>query len=516
MKRILFFSVFIAIAALLFKNNADSFEYSGKVVNDIGRPAVNANITVEEIASPNNTMTAVTDTSGRFTFTITDLPEKDHQSPFSLYGNFPNPFNPYTRISYSVDEASDITITIINIFGQTVRTINHGYREAGFYTAIWDGRDEAGKICPSGIYFYKLDVGERSLMSKMLMVDASTGSWISRERVPVEIFKESVDDLYIVTVTHSDAETFVLGPMTIKATADTILTINRIMNKMQLISHNTYMRGTKWYSHSRIVHKVIITKDYLMDKYEVTAGLFSNVMTHALVRGAIYVDSLNVKNSEGDTQVLFKLDTPENPTNMCVKYEDGSFIPKEGCEKYPVTFVSWYGAVFFCYERNIIEGLPQTIDISDWIFDFKSTGYRLPTDAEWELAAAWTDRREYAFGSDPGYYKPMNVQLNPDDFDDILSPVGWFSPQGDSHDGMCDLSGNVYEWVWDWFHYYKPSWKDSTLVDPTGPQKGANKIARGGSAYGCFRAARTADKANLPIGLTSMGIGFRTVRLLKD
>jgi len=513
-------AVVIVISVLVVfavQTDARAINYSGKVVNDIGRPAYNATITVRNLANPNEEYTAVTDTTGLFSFVITDV-AGERRIPFRLYGNFPNPFNPCTRISYSLDGASDVKITIYNILGQIVRSIEHGYREPGYYTAIWDGTDDSGEPCSAGVYLYRLDAGGRSLTAKMLMVDSSTGSWINANSVPKAAFKTSGDILYVVTVSHPDAKTLTLGPLTINATTDTLLVIERIMTKMELVHHNTYTRGTdkRYYPHIYPAHRVRITHDFLMDKYEVTTALYCEMLNRALARGEIVVEDGYVKNVVGDSQKLVLVDTPEKKMNVPIVFSGDGFAPKKGMEKIPVSFITWYGAMFYCYERNVHEGFPQAVNITDWSCDIKSTGYRLPTDAEWELAARWTDDREYAFGPDPGHYKPMNVQLNDDGFDNVLSPVGWFSPQGDSHDGICDLSGNVYEWVLDWQGLYDPSWVDSVLVDPTGPETGLNKVCRGGSAQGCFRSARTYDKANIFIADTLMNIGFRTIRVLKD
>ncbi|MBT4484854.1 MAG: SUMF1/EgtB/PvdO family nonheme iron enzyme [Candidatus Latescibacteria bacterium] len=509
----LFKMFFILTGAIVLSATAESLEYSGIVLTDIGRRAANATVTVENLADRSKRFVAVTDTTGRFSFSI-ETAVKEQPIPFQLYGNFPNPFNPQTRISYSIDNASDVTISIYNILGRRVCTMDQGYREPGFYTAVWDGRGDSGNSNSAGVYLYKLDAGGRSITSKMLMVDSSAGSWINAKLVPVNTFKKNEEILYLITVVQPDAETLSLGPMTLNETDEVVLTINRIMTKMQLVKGATFLRGTdkRWYPNLYPAHKVKISRDYLMDKYEVTAGVFSDVMNFALSRGDIVVDSLLVKNTIGDSQILLKLDTPERWTNICVEFRDGAFIPKVECEKSPITFVSWYGAIFFCYERNIMKGLPQAIDVNDWSCDFKSTGYRLPTDCEWALAAKSTELREYPFGKDPGYYKPMNTQLNDDGFNDILAPVGWFSPQGDSYDGVSDMGGNVYEWIWDWRVYYKISWLDSLLVDPTGPENGKNKTCRGGSAYGCFRTARNFDKAHVLVSRTSHDIGFRTVR----
>lgn len=516
MKRIIIHLAFTILVFSHMYSICSAIEYSGKIVNDIGRPAADATITIKNLADPDITFSSVTDTTGTFTFVMTNVEERG-AFPFKLYGNFPNPFNPQTRISYSLDKASEVKITVFNILGQQVRILNQGFREPGFYTVLWDGKTDSGRTNSAGIYLYKLDAGERFLTSKMLMVDASTGSWISARNVPLNTFTENQDILYLLMITHPDAEMLSLGPMTINATTDTVLTIKRILSKMQLVHGNTYFRGTERREYPALLplHRVKITRDFLMDKYEVPVVLFCDVMNHALSRGAISVVERTVKNVEGDSKELFGVDMPGSEINTSIEYSGGILSPREGFEKVPISYVSWYGAMFYCYERNVIEGFPQAIDITDWSCDFKSTGYRLPTDSEWELAAKWIDGRDYAFGPDPGHYKPMNTQLNDDGFDDSLSPVGWFSPQGDSHDGISDLSGNIYEWVWDWQGFYESSWVDSVLVDPTGPPSGINKICRGGSAYGCFRAARTFDKANIRIGDILQAIGFRTIRTLK-
>lgn len=517
MKHLTILSTILSVA-IFSVPSALSLEYSGIVLNDIGRPAAGATVTVANISDDSERYTALTDTTGLFSFGITDV-KASEPIPFKLYGNFPNPFNPTTRISYSIDQPSEVTVIVFNVLGQKVRTINHGYRQPGFYTAIWDGLDDMGKVSSAGVYLYLLNAGGRRLTSKMLMVDAATGSWIGDRGAAKTVFQADNNPLYMITVTHPDARTLTLGPLTINETTDRELVIDRIMTQMQLISKNLYTRGTdkRYYPHIFPDHQVRITHNYLMDKYEVTTALFCDVMNHALGRGAIVLEDGVAKTAGDNPKKLFMYDVPENLMNFSIYADNGRLAPEEGVEKLPTSFVSWYGAMMFCHERNIVEGFPQAIDITDWSYDIKSTGYRLPTDAEWELAARWTDNREYAFGPDPGHYKPINVQLNEDGFSDVLSPVGWFSPQGDSHDGCCDLSGNVYEWVLDWQGEYSTEWTDTILVDPTGPTgPGLNKVCRGGSAMGCFRAARVYDKANINIEAVLSNVGLRSIRVVTD
>ncbi len=84
----------------------------------------------------------------------------------SLSQNYPNPFNPTTTIAYSLPEANQVTLTIYNILGQEVATLlDNQYQEAGNYTIQWNTTDHA-----SGIYFYRLVVGQAVETKKMVLL----------------------------------------------------------------------------------------------------------------------------------------------------------------------------------------------------------------------------------------------------------------------------------------------------------------------------------------------------------
>lgn len=90
---------------------------------------------------------------------------------FKLNQNYPNPFNPTTTISFSLPEASRVTLAVYNVLGQKVRTlINNQLATAGFHAKQWDGRDDAGRQVASGIYFYKLEAGNFSSIKKMVLM----------------------------------------------------------------------------------------------------------------------------------------------------------------------------------------------------------------------------------------------------------------------------------------------------------------------------------------------------------
>jgi len=87
-----------------------------------------------------------------------------------LHGNYPNPFNPATTISYSVKDASPVTVEVYNVKGQLVRTLVRDTKEAGNYSVVWNGRDNNGSACSSGVYYFKMTAGKYSNTRKMIMM----------------------------------------------------------------------------------------------------------------------------------------------------------------------------------------------------------------------------------------------------------------------------------------------------------------------------------------------------------
>ena len=90
------------------------------------------------------------------------------QLAFSL-GNFPNPWNPSTTISYALPEAAEVRLAIYSILGQQVRELVHAYQGSGHYQVEWDGRDTFGQHGAAGIYFYRLEAGQQTEVRKMTL-----------------------------------------------------------------------------------------------------------------------------------------------------------------------------------------------------------------------------------------------------------------------------------------------------------------------------------------------------------
>ena len=91
-----------------------------------------------------------------------------------LLENYPNPFNPETWIPYQLASATNVTITIYDVRGNLVRTLDMGHQPTGIYSgrssaAYWDGRNDSGEAVASGLYFYMLSAGNFSATRKMLL-----------------------------------------------------------------------------------------------------------------------------------------------------------------------------------------------------------------------------------------------------------------------------------------------------------------------------------------------------------
>lgn len=162
---------------------------------------------------------------------------------------------------------------------------------------------------------------------------------------------------------------------------------------------------------------------------------------HKVYLSTYYIDETEV------TQLAYK---PCVDAGVCEK-PSSDYYPTISPNK-PMVEVTWYMAKDYC----------------EW------AGKRLPTEAEWEKAARGTDGRIYPWGNDTpncGLALSTRCEGAPQD-------VCTRSPAGDSFYGLCDMAGNVEEWVADWYDgaYYQVS----PGSNPHGPGSGSKKVVRGG------------------------------------
>ena len=89
---------------------------------------------------------------------------------FRLYENYPNPFNPQTKISYTLPEPSHVSLIIYNISGERVYTLEQSRKSAGHHSIIWDGRDTVGRLVSGGIYIVRIQAGTYNQTIRMLLM----------------------------------------------------------------------------------------------------------------------------------------------------------------------------------------------------------------------------------------------------------------------------------------------------------------------------------------------------------
>jgi len=105
---------------------------------------------------------------------VTGLPEPfevTDQIPtqLELLANYPNPFNPETKIQFGIPESQDVHLAIYDVLGRKIRDLMNSHLPAGRYDVIWNGISDSGQKVSSGVYFYILFSGNQRLVKKMIL-----------------------------------------------------------------------------------------------------------------------------------------------------------------------------------------------------------------------------------------------------------------------------------------------------------------------------------------------------------
>lgn len=240
---------------------------------------------------------------------------------------------------------------------------------------------------------------------------------------------------------------------------------------MQSVPGGAFMMGSSISASEQPIHGVTLAP-FFIDKYEVTNAVWA---------ACVAAKACHLPGSTDG-------------------YDHKPYYGVSAFDNSPVVFVSWYSADSYCHWR----------------------GARLPTEAEWEMAAVWNfstgSSNVYPWGND---WNPANLNacdasclLTNSAFRDAsfndnqpqMAPVGSF-PADVSPSGVMDMGGNVAEWVADWYSaaYYSVSPADN----PTGPASGVEKAVRGGSWSLDKNWARGAARSHFGPLTQAAGIGFR-------
>ena len=200
-------------------------------------------------------------------------------------------------------------------------------------------------------------------------------------------------------------------------------------------------------SDERPRHKVEISRDFYVGKYPVMQELWEAVMGN------------NPSKCKGDAR--------------------------------PVEMVSWFDCVEFCNKLSELENkeLAYTINGMNVTCNWTAKGYRLLTEGEWEYCARGGEYHLYAGSDNVDEVAWYNENSGP------THPVGQKKPNGF---GLYDMSGNVWEWCWDWFdsevYQSRPVTGGEPTSDPRGPTSGSYRVYRGGDWYNYPYSMRASDR----------------------
>jgi formylglycine-generating enzyme required for sulfatase activity len=204
---------------------------------------------------------------------------------------------------------------------------------------------------------------------------------------------------------------------------------------------------------------------------------------HSVKLDAYYIDKYEVTNAQYKACVAAGACQPPQEVFSFIRSD---YYTNAQFDNYPVIYVTWQDANQFCSWR----------------------GGRLPSEAEWEKAARGNiDQRVYPWGNTAPSCALAN--FNPGEHcKRDPNAVGSY-PEGASLFGVMDMSGNVSEWVADWFlfNYYQ----SSPAENPTGPNSGTSRVLRGGSWTNNLNKLQVSNRDNLEPGIASNNIGFRCV-----
>ena len=454
-------------------------------------------ITFTDKSNAKNVFSAYTDKSGKYDVFLWDVNvdvDEHPSSPISLCQNYPNPFTPTTTIPFTLKQAGYVELIVFNILGQEIRSLANKPYHVGHHMEIWDARDNSGNTVSAGVYIYLFKSGGKALMGKMLLVDGGTlsdGSLLSTSgsaKTGKAKFAKPADSMScLVTITGDDIEPFEQDSITVEDEWIYDFTVQRKKTENNGITFTIIPAGT--FKMGNVQGEDI---DYDRPAHEVT------------------LDKFEISINEV-TQNQYRSVMDDNPSHFT------------GDDNQPVEMVTWFDAVLFCNKMSEKAGFERCYNEETFDCDYLKNGFRLPTEAEWEYACRAGTETSYNFGNniddllDAGWYYVNSGDKRLPDGDAGMDeaeqnncrthPVG--QKEANTWE-LNDMHGNVWEWCNDLYGY--DYYNNSPSYNPTGPQRGYNRVLRGGNWHSPSGECRSFNRLAESPGSKSNGYGFRVVR----
>jgi formylglycine-generating enzyme required for sulfatase activity len=272
------------------------------------------------------------------------------------------------------------------------------------------------------------------------------------------------------------------------------------------------------------LHTVRLNSFYIATT-ETTNQQFLDFLNSSITAGSIEVRS-NIVYAKGGNDIYCY--TNQFASYYSIGYNGTAFSITDFRAKHPVVGVMWLGAAAYCNWASIQKSLQPCYNLTTWACDFTKTGYRLPTEAEWEYAGRgghtstyynypWGDDQDKTKANWPGSGDPYEVGGGESSYP-FTTPVGFYdgtlqlksefnwpgsatsyqTSNGSNSFGLYDMAGNVWELLNDWYgnNYYSSSPTDN----PTGPVSGfimpdgkAYRGMRGGNWYNGYQTTGVND-----------------------
>ncbi len=243
--------------------------------------------------------------------------------------------------------------------------------------------------------------------------------------------------------------------------------IEPLLNEMAIIPAGSYFRGSNQGTRDEMPRHMIHLNSFAIDIHPVTNEQF--------VR---FLDAMGGEKDVNNNDIIRLRESR-------IKRSGGNLSIESGYARHPVVGVTWYGAVAY----------------TKWV------GKRLPTEAEWEIAA---------YGGREDFLYPTGERIERSDanfFSSDTTAVMSYPPNGY---GLYDIAGNVYEWCHDWydFHYYDMSVQEPN--NPKGPMQGIYRILRGGCWKSLKEDLRCPHRHRNNPGVMNGTYGFRCAADVTD